>query len=380
MSVQENIAANLRRLRSAARLSQTQLAEKADLSRYAIAKLEKGEVMPQASTLQKLADALDASLSDLVEEVQELHHVRFRAKQGMYGRDQILADVSRWLRDFRELEEILGDYREFHLGERCREDRMDPKAAAKCAREFMGLGDEPVRDICGLLEHHGIKVKALPKNTDAFFGLSISEADGGPAIVVNTWEKISVERWIFSAAHELGHLLLHLGAFDVSRTDEEREQEREADQFASYFLMPAEAFRSEWNDARGLSLIDRVFKVKRIFRVSYLTVLYRLVEEGKADASIWPKFKKIYSNRTGKKLRKADEPQQLGADDFYSGAPVRKKSAEPKRLDEADFREDRLSDLVRRAFEQGEVSLGRAGEILGHDLKDMRELVGEWVV
>lgn len=46
--------------------------------------------------------------------------------------------------------------------------------------------------------------------SDDFFGLSIGPADGGPAVVVNVWDGISVERWIFTAAHELGHLVLHL--------------------------------------------------------------------------------------------------------------------------------------------------------------------------
>jgi len=36
------------------------------------------------------------------------------------------------------------------------------------------------------------------------------------------WERLSVERWIFTAAHELGHLLLHLDAYDVSKTDDLR--------------------------------------------------------------------------------------------------------------------------------------------------------------
>jgi len=380
MPLSDNISANLRRLRTIQHASQSALAEKAGISRYALIKIEKGEVVPQAGTLQKLAAALGVPLSELVEDVQELKNVRFRASQNMYGREQILADVSHWLSGFREVEELLGERKEFTLGPACRKSRTDPRAAARCAREFMGLGEEPIRDICGLVESHGVKVKALPRNTDAFFGLSLSEEDGGPAIVVNTWEKISVERWIFTAAHELGHLILHLGSYDVEKTAEEQGQEKEADQFASHFLMPEAAFRKEWEDARGLSLIDRVFKVKRIFRVSYLTVLYRLVENGEADASIWARFRKIYFDRTGKKLQKADEPQQLEADHFYSGAPVRRKAAEPARLEEADFREDRLSDLVRRAFERGDISIGRAGEILGYSLREMRSLVNEWVV
>jgi len=79
--------------------------------------------------------------------------------------------------------------------------------------------------------------------SDSFFGLSVAEDDGGPAIIVNVWERISVKRRIFSAAHELGHLLLHLDAYNVEESAEDKVQEREADVFASHFLMPEEALQ-----------------------------------------------------------------------------------------------------------------------------------------
>src|SRR5207245_1218913 len=120
----------------------------------------------------------------------------------------------------------------------------------------------------------GVKVCAMRIASDAFFGLSVAKSDGGPAIAVNVWDRISVERWIFTAAHELGHLLLHFSAYDVARTAEDKSEENEANQFASHFLMPDDVFRSEWDEARGHGLVDRVFKVKRIFHVSYRTVLY----------------------------------------------------------------------------------------------------------
>ncbi|ADG07796.1 protein of unknown function DUF955 [Kyrpidia tusciae DSM 2912] len=65
-----------------------------------------------------------------------------------------------------------------------------------------------------------------------------AQEDGGPAIVVNTWDRISVERRIFSAAHELGHLLLHLSVYRVEEESEVKAQENEANLFASHFLMP----------------------------------------------------------------------------------------------------------------------------------------------
>ena len=53
--------------------------------------------------------------------------------------------------------------------------------------------DGAVRDIRGLLEAGGVKILLLDTKRDSFFGLSIGQADGGPAVVVNTWDRISVE-------------------------------------------------------------------------------------------------------------------------------------------------------------------------------------------
>ena len=154
-----------------------------------------------------------------------------------------------------------------------------PGAVARAAREAVGLGPEvAVRDICGLLDRGGVKLLLLETKRDSFFGLSIDEPDGGPAVVVNTWERISVERWIFTAAHELGHLLLHPHEYQRDATDLPEDAEREADEFASEFLMPECAFAQAWGATSGHSLLSRVLKVKRIFRVSYKTVLYLMVD------------------------------------------------------------------------------------------------------
>ncbi len=63
------------------------------------------------------------------------------------------------------------------------------------------------------------KLLLLETTQDSFFGLSVGERDGGAAVVVNTWDRISVERWIFAAAHELGHLLLHPAEYRRDATE-----------------------------------------------------------------------------------------------------------------------------------------------------------------
>ncbi len=236
-----------------------------------------------------------------------------------------------------------------------------------------------MRDISGLFESNGIKVLQVQVASDAFFGLSVGEDDGGPAVVVNTWERISVERWIFTAAHELGHLILHLADYDVTETEEQPGQEQEANVFASHFLMPDGVFQREWAETYGLRFIDRVLKVKRMFRVSYKTVLYRLSETTGEGGAIWPWFQMEWKRRFGRSLFKEDEPQALAADAFAAGYPEEHRADEPERLSAIDFAESRLLGLVRKAVEHEDITLARGAEILGLSLTQMRDLSAAWV-
>ena len=373
MSAKNVIGTNVMRLRTSKRISQKALAERAQLSRLGLAKIERGQTLPRAATMRVLARALGVSTIELATPARPLHTVRFRARKRVREREQLLAEVSNWLDDYSFLEELLEDSPSFQLRSLRPSRQLSPRAVAEKTRKDLKLDDQPIYDICGILEKCGIKVLHLPRATDAFFGLSVKENDGGPAIVINTWERISVERWIFSAAHELGHLLLHPSAYDHRQEEEPEEEEKQADEFASFFLMPHDLFEREWQDSRGHPLYERVIKVKRIFHVSYKTVLIRLVQMEEAPRDVFRTFQVQHRRRFGQTLKKVDEPQPLTESKFNE-----KRGLEPDRLSDADCLDDRLRRLVRRAIESDEISLSRGAEILRIPLMDMRQLAAEW--
>ena len=375
MEREEVIAANVVRLRTDRGLTQADLAKKARISRVAVGKIERGEVLPRSDTLAQLAKALKAPLRELVAPVESLDGVRFRAAKRVNSREQILAEVGIWLRSFRWLESELGMDEPFRL-EKLVGRGLPAVETAREARSRLDLdGKEAIRDICGLLEDNGVKVFLLNKMTNAFFGLSVAHDGLGPAVVVNTWDRISVERWIFTAAHELGHLLLHREAYDGGQSAEPDKEEREADRFASHFLMPDKGFISEWEQTRGLPLVVRVLKVKRMFRVSYKTVLFRLVESQRESKEVWRDFQVQHKQLFGTTLRKPDEPERLAEGEFRLDWS---RAGEPEGLSKSDFVEDRLSRLVRRALEKNVISLNRAAEILRISRRQMRERSKSW--
>lgn len=375
------LAGNLRRYRAAAGMTQEQVAEAAGLSRAAYRNLEGGKSEPRAATLEAVSRALNVSLPDLVAPAVVPAKVRFRSKKRLKLRDHVIAEAGRLLADYASVEDVLGERVDFTLVSLRRRppagESRATKAAARARRLLEMDSKESVRDICGLLEAAGVKVISMNIASDAFFGLSVADRPLGPAVVVNTWERISVERWIFTAAHELGHLLLHESAYVRDEADEDEKQEREANEFASHFLVPARSFATEWAETRGMSFVDRVLKLKRMFRVSYQTILYRLYEE--TDKPLWPLFHTQYQAKFGRRLDKHHEPDPMGGEAFAAGTPPALRSEEPDNLSSSDFVEDRRYRLVRRAVESEAISVSRGAEVLGLSLKEMRELAKTWV-
>jgi len=362
--VTASIGKNAKRIRCGLGMTQVAVAHRAGISLATYQKVESGSAQPRVDTLYKISSALRIAIHDLLAPVRELSSVRFRAQKKLKKRDNVLAKAAVWLDDFNYLLESQNAQREYTLSGvppelAATQSDLRPIEAAELVRARMGLKPrEPIHDIAGLLASNGIKLLAYPLKSDAFFGMSIGEEDGGPAVVVNVWDRISVERWIFSAAHELGHLMMHLDAYCADIVEEDRKQEEEADLFASHLLMPQMGFEREWTETRGLPFWVRVYKIKRIFHVSDKTVLYRLLDVGIVDRQIWRKRNAFVKANFGVR-----HPNKF----------------EPVRLKDYDFVPDWLDGLVRQAVESETISVGRAAEILGLSLEDMRGRVNTWV-
>ena len=372
---------NLARLRLDREWTQRRLAERAGLSRGAVGRIERGRVTPRTETLEALAAALGAGLGDLVLPVRPLRSVRFRALAPGRGREQIVAEVSKWLDGYRLLEDRLGDSPEFGFRSARRRDPAEsPRAVAGAARNAAGLSpDAPLPDLCRLLEDHGVKVLPLRTQRDSFFGLSVGPEDGGPAVVVNTGERIPVERRIFTAARELGHLLLHPDEYDRAATVPPeagtRESEQAADAFAGEFLMPEAAFGPAWDATRNDPFPSRVRKVGRLFRVSCRTVLNRLTATGRAAPEERDTIRTHYGKQYGRALEDADAPLPV----MEAKARTWRRADGPDGASANDFRGNRLSRLVRRGIEEEVITLGRAAEILGLRRAAMRGWMRGWL-
>ena len=117
----------------------------------------------------------------------------------------------------------------------------DPCHAAQLTRSALGLSpDTPVTHLVNKLEKNGVFVLALPYNIkqhDAFSVWADTEPRRPVIVLTGGWPG---DRQRFTVSHELGHLVMHQAS-----TGSVSEMDEQADEFASEFLMPAQAMRRD---------------------------------------------------------------------------------------------------------------------------------------
>jgi len=173
----------------------------------------------------------------------------------------------------------------------------DIERLAGVVRKAWGLGLGPIGNLVNLLEREGVVVSHIPgecEEVDAF-----STSHEGRPLVFLVIAKRSTSRTRFDAAHELGHLVMHADVEPGSPT-----AEREANQFASAFLLPAESFAVEC--PRRLDW-DHLYELKRRWKVSVSALVKRAFDlRCLSQASYRRAFVRL--NRTGERFAERDEP------------------------------------------------------------------------
>jgi Zn-dependent peptidase ImmA (M78 family)/DNA-binding XRE family transcriptional regulator len=255
------------------RLTAKALAEKAGLSPETIARLEKGSNTPDESTIQRLSTCLGYPRSfffdNAVEDI-DTGAVSFRSFSKMSARERDAAiaagalglQLSAWIEERFSLPppDLLDMSHE-----------TSPDVAALSLRQYWGLGERPIGNVIALLETKGVRVFSLSENTASVNAFSFWR-DEKPYIFLNNFK--TAESSIFDTAHELGHLVMHKHAGIRGI----RSVEREADQFASAFLMPANDVVSR---LPRLITVDAIIQLKVRWRVSAMAMARRIHDLGR---------------------------------------------------------------------------------------------------
>jgi Zn-dependent peptidase ImmA (M78 family)/transcriptional regulator with XRE-family HTH domain len=236
----------------------------------------------------------------------------------------------------------------FSAGE-VNEDDMPPApaAAAQELRRRWSLGADRIPQLVRTMERHGIVVTLTPfagsatENVDAFSTSHLPR----PVVVLTPDRANDVYRHRFTAAHELGHLLLHPDAAPGDPL-----QEREADAFAAELLTPAAVITPLLPTRMDLHALDRLSKE---WGVAVESLIYRCREVGVISE---PAYRRAF--------QRLNQLRQLN---LFGAEPISGYLGE-------------IPTLLRRAFELAEangLSLRDLADELKIKLPRLRLLLGQ---
>lgn len=182
------------------------------------------------------------------------------------------------------------DWPEFKLAPLNVEEGYSPEYVASYNRKMLGISKgEPVANIFTLLESAGIIIYEIDEN-EKFDAVSFITDNGYPVIIIN--KNFSNDRKRFTLAHELGHILIHNeNNYPISSF---REKEKEANNFASEFLMPENEIR---NSLRKLKMGD-LAGLKRFWLTSMSSLIRRAKDLECIDSNRYTFFN-IEMSRSG---------------------------------------------------------------------------------
>lgn len=151
---------------------------------------------------------------------------------------------------------------------------------------------------------------------------------GDIVICINSTTSYGRQR--FTLAHELYHVLYEENVqrviCDMNMNGDKSESEREADQFASYLLMPYDALLEYELDQSKWSL-ERVIDAEQFFQISHQAMLYRLVCDNMLSSDIADEYKSVTVSTAAAKLGYDKEiyfPTNKNRQYFTTGEYIRK--------------------------------------------------------
>lgn len=246
-------------------LRKQELAARIGVTPKAVSRWESGERVPDDDNLRALSDELrfpkEYFFGDAPPSLEDWAF-RSAARMTASQRDMALAAavqavaLDQWLDT--HIHRPLLDVPDLH--------GHTPKEAAVAVRAAWGLGYKPLPNLVHLLESRGVRVYSLLHEGIGFDALSVWHG-GLPFVFLNT--SVTAERSRWDASHEIGHLVLHAR----SGGGNTRSDNREADEFAADFLMPAEPVIA--SAPRRLTMAT-VVEAKRPWGVSALGYVRRL--------------------------------------------------------------------------------------------------------
>lgn len=259
--------------REARGLTQQDLAERLNLHRANISRLEKGETAMQQGTLLAISAATQFPPQFFSQEgtflpvnlaYRKREHVPAKVLTPIEAKMNIIRRHVQFVT--RALDKPAPKLPLYEVTE----DTW-PAGIAGLVRKQWNVDSGTIQNLVALLESKGIIISSFDFGTHRVDSRCMLTDDKYPIIFVN--KNLLGDRLRYTLAYELGQLLMHT-FFPISA---DRDISREANHFASAFLMPEEDVRKDFENGITLSILA---DLKRKWKVSMISLLYRADDLG----------------------------------------------------------------------------------------------------
>lgn len=264
--------------------TQESLAKKLDISQGFLSKIEQGLQSITPELLNKYTKILRYQKSFFKEEYSGPIAIPFYRKKRKANSKTLLHIESIISIRLLHLKKLLHsvDVPESNLPEFNFIKESSPKELAIQLRYFWKVPRGPIDNLSLLLEKNGIIILPINYTSEIIDAQYVVNTLVNPPVIFANI-KNSTDRYRFSLAHELGHIIM--------KDYRDEEKEKEADIFASEFLMPEDDIKEQ------LSFItnERLLLLKRYWKVSIASILMKAKDIGAISDDKYVKFIKYYN-------------------------------------------------------------------------------------
>ncbi|OJV44914.1 MAG: DNA-binding protein [Bacteroidales bacterium 36-12] len=316
------------------------------VSRQALHRYEKGEVIPDTEKINLLSKALNVNPDYFFRITKvEFGEIEFRKLSKMSQKEAsvIKEKTKEYLSRYLELEEIIGLNVEFEnplkdIGIIISYQQVNEAAIE--LRKTWCLGNNAVFNVVELLEDKGIKVVKLDVNED-FDGLQTFVNGTIPVVAYNIKKANKPDRIRLTLLHELAHLLLTFGDITL------KQRETLCFQFAGAMLLPEKTIKEELGEYRNKLSINELGNIKKQYGISMQAIVMR----AKDCDIINDHYTKQFFFLIKQMNWKVDEPVE------YSG----------------EEESNRFEQLLFRALVEDQISMSKAASLNNQSLADFRK-------
>jgi Zn-dependent peptidase ImmA (M78 family)/DNA-binding XRE family transcriptional regulator len=268
----------LKLLRKSRNISQNEICKQVGLSQGNYSKVEHGLLEPSEIFVKQVSSFFKVDSDFFYQDEKSYspqnpyHRSRSTLQIGDRDRVEAIANIYRiHIKKLLEAVEI-----SYNLSPIPVSETVSPEGIARLTRKNFHLPNGPVTNLTKVLEDNGIFVISYVFGTEALDGFTIHGAkDILPVIFINS--SFPGERIRFTLAHELGHLVMH----QQLRTEQYVKNEKEANVFASEFLMPTSDIIQDLRYINTIKLnVEILLRLKMKWKVSMNALLKRAIDLG----------------------------------------------------------------------------------------------------